>query len=649
MQYKAFISYKHHINTQFAIQLESDLKRYAKPLLKPPIKIFRDEKHLAPGVDLPELIRNALNDSEYFLVLASQEAAESSWVQDEILHWCKTLRRTEKLIIVLVKDKIEVDSESKTIDWNNTNALPTILKEQISSVPLYVDLSWIKTSSDQSTENPDYKKAINSLVARFRNLDPNDMLGEEVRQHKKTRTLIFSAVTALVVFAIAAIIGAYFATQQANRARANAIVRVASSLVSGAKPTLGALVLTELPDEAEPDGGVRTAQQLAAMPVSPSILQGHTESLYHAAFSPDGQYVVTASFDKTARLWRADGTGVPITLQGHTGSVVHAAFSPDGQYVVTASFDKTARLWRADGTGEPITLQGHTEGLYHAAFSPDGQYVVTASIDMTARLWRADGTGEPITLQGHTDRVVLAAFSPDGQYVVTASFDKTARLWRADGTGEPITLQGHTDRVLLAAFSPDGQHVVTASRDKTARIWRADGTGKPVILRGHTDIVRHAAFSPDCQYVVTASFDKTARLWRADGTGVPITLQGHTDIVKQAAFSPDGQYVVTASFDKTARLWRADGTGVPITLQGHTSSVVHAAFSPDGQYVVTASSDKTARVWQISWRGLISDLRGVTNACLTSDQRVRFLGESYSDALDANSKCERRYGREPKS
>ena len=81
--------------------------------------------------------------------------------------------------------------------------------------------------------------------------------------------------------------------------------------------------------------------------------------MWSAAFSPDGKRIVTASEDKTARLWDAE-TGKPIgePLKGHTDSVMSAAFSPDGKRIVTASDDKTARLWDAETgkqIGEPLT------------------------------------------------------------------------------------------------------------------------------------------------------------------------------------------------------------------------------------------------------------------------------------------------------
>jgi WD domain, G-beta repeat len=104
--------------------------------------------------------------------------------------------------------------------------------------------------------------------------------------------------------------------------------------------------------------------------------------------------------------------------------------SADGKRIVTASLDKTARLWDAE-TGKPIgePLTGHAQTVRSAAFSPDGKRVVTASADKTARLWDAE-TGKPVgELIGHADQVLSAAFSPDGKRVVTASEDKTARLW----------------------------------------------------------------------------------------------------------------------------------------------------------------------------------------------------------------------------
>jgi WD40 repeat protein len=91
-------------------------------------------------------------------------------------------------------------------------------------------------------------------------------------------------------------------------------------------------------------------------------LDGHTDAVYTAALSPDGQRV--ASYDRPARLWNAANGQVLAKLKGHTDSVKSASFSPDGQRVVTASGDHAARLWNAASGKLSTTLEGHAGALF---------------------------------------------------------------------------------------------------------------------------------------------------------------------------------------------------------------------------------------------------------------------------------------------
>ncbi|HEX3473721.1 MAG TPA: protein kinase [Kofleriaceae bacterium] len=363
------------------------------------------------------------------------------------------------------------------------------------------------------------------------------------------------------------------------------------------------------------DGTARVWKANAA--AEPIVLRGHQAWLWSAAFSPDGTRIVTASGDRTVRVWNADGSGEPIVLRGHEAAVHTAVFSPDGTRIVTASDDRTARVWKADGSGEPVVLRAHDDKVRSAAFSPDGQSIVTASDDLTARVWKADGSLPPVVLRGHEAAVETAAFSPDGRRIVTGSADRTARVWNADGTGQRLVLRGHDDWVMSAAFSPDGRRILTASKDKTVRVWNADGSGAPLMLRGHDNWVYTAAWSPDGASIVTASLDRTTRLFHIDLQSEPILLEGHESGVMDAAFSADDQRIVTASNDTTARVWRADGSGQPVVLRGHEDHVTTVAWSPDDARIVTGSADRTARVWRADGSGPPVVLRGHDRAVIS--------------------------------
>jgi hypothetical protein len=287
---------------------------------------------------------------------------------------------------------------------------------------------------------------------------------------------------------------------------------------------------------------------------SGALVEQKSGQIWTAVYSPDANFVLTVG-GNTARMWEL-GTGQPgISFSPH-GAVAAANFSPDGQRLVTASWDNSAKIWDAT-TGQALgKLEGsHQSYVNDAVFSPDGTLVLTASDDHQATLWNADSHEVAGTLTGHDDRVRSAAFSADGLRAVTASSDKTARIWDVASRDTLKVLEGHTWGVLCAEFSRDGRKVITGSEDNAARIWDAE-TGETLLaLQGHTATINWVGFSPDGRRALTASQDNTAKLWDAQTGKELLTLRGHSQEVTAAEFSADGRSALTASRDGAAIVW----------------------------------------------------------------------------------------------
>jgi len=341
--------------------------------------------------------------------------------------------------------------------------------------------------------------------------------------------------------------------------------------------------------------------------------QGHSSYVNSAVYSPDGEKILSASYDHSIKEWDARTGECVKTLTGHSDIVTKAQYSPDGEKILSASSDKTIKEWDA-GTGECVkTLAGHNNWISSAVYSPDGEKILSASYDHSIKEWDAR-TGECVkTLTGHSSYVSSAMYSPDGKKILSASYDKTIKEWDT-GTGVCVkTLIGHTEEVTGAVYSLDGEKILSASSDNTIKEWDA-GTGQCVkTMSGHLDMVSSAFYSLDGKKILSASLDQTIKVWDA-GTGQCVkTLAGFSEWINSAVYSPNGEKILSASNDRTIKEWDA-GTGECVkNLAGNSDIVTRAEYSPDGGKILTASSDNTIKEWDAGTGECMKILAGHTN------------------------------------
>ena len=409
-----------------------------------------------------------------------------------------------------------------------------------------------------------------------------------------------------------------------------------------------------------------------------AVLSGHEDRVNCAAYSPDGARIVTASSDKTVRIWDAD-TGAQLgLLSGHRGAVLSASYSADGGKIITASSDKTVRLWDARSAALIAEYSAPDVLPIAAALSPDGTRIAVASLDKTARISGcAHRRGNRRTARPRRCPAIGCVFAgrdPAGQRL--ARQDR-AHLGRTHRRPAASSRSGHDGMVVSAAYSADGTRIVTASSDKTARVWdaltprsaeraqrtRRSGVRCPFFARrqAHRDGVRRqdgahlgcAQRQLGGRVIGTPRLRQKRRLftgrrphrdrigrWHAPRVGGPHRdaarrAQGHRDGVAFAKYSPDGSHIVTASLDKTIRVWDA-GTGAPsAAFAGAGDFVITATYSPDGRQIATGGSiDGTARIWDANTGSPLAVLAGHHGPVESTDYSPdgRYLATSSLDS-----------------
>ncbi len=348
------------------------------------------------------------------------------------------------------------------------------------------------------------------------------------------------------------------------------------------------------------------------------------------AWSPDSQYLTTASDDATARIWNVNTQTTLHILRGHKSELNSIAWSPDGNSIATTSgdntlSDNTAKIWNASTGILSTTLTGFRNIVNDVAWSPDSRSLITASQDGSAKIWNVENRSVQTTLLNELTKPVWASqWSHDGKSIVTL-VGGTATIWRSNNPFVVTTLADpnktstttetvHTDNVWGVAWNRDGNLVATASRDHTIKIWDAmTGDYLKTLSTGKHGVWK-AKWSHNGKLIASASDidetynDQTVKIFDADSYNAKplFTHTYHQLSVKNVAWSPDDSRLASVSrYDKAKDnpnviVWNLT-TGTTQTLRGHTAAVWGVAWNPvDPNILATASEDKSVIIWDVA-------------------------------------------------
>ncbi|TFY77049.1 hypothetical protein EWM64_g6963 [Hericium alpestre] len=270
-------------------------------------------------------------------------------------------------------------------------------------------------------------------------------------------------------------------------------------------------------------------------------LKGHTKSVQDVDFDHKGNLLVTCASDMFIKIWDTTNEYKNTkTFPGHDHTVSSVRFMPGDTQIVSASRDRTIRIFDIASTHLVRTITGHGEWVRCVTPSDDGRLLASCSNDQTARIWDPLSGELKVELRGHDNVVEAVVFAPPAAY---KAIRELAGLPNSDRTNRP------------------GAYVATGSRDKVIKLWDAQSGQLLRSLPGHDNWIRGLVFHPSGKYLLSASDDKTIRVWDL-ATGRCMKTWRRADAKTNGAATgsaPEPEKLVnvvaTGSVDQHVKIW----------------------------------------------------------------------------------------------
>lgn len=330
-----------------------------------------------------------------------------------------------------------------------------------------------------------------------------------------------------------------------------------------------------------------TYQVLETLPVI-GVTRPSTSRTWVFAWSPDGSMGALTD-EKTVYLYNSDLQEIG-QLNGHTDLVTAVDWNPQGNELVTASADKTIRIWNVQ-TGENFgetkeILNGHDNWVLNVRYSPDGSKLASLALDEslpptnsgafynTTWIWDAASKQVEITLPSYAGFPTLD-WSPDSSLLANSGFGveegDTVRVWNIDQGGEKIfssSLSGDSP-IYDVKFSPDGRYSAVGAELTGVVIFNLGAQDLQWFLSGDMQGITAVSWSPDGSKLAAADRYGSLSIWDVATTQKLVYIpNAHTGWVGELDWASSGTKLASlGSEDNTLRVWDVsllpELTGVP--------------------------------------------------------------------------------------
>lgn len=280
-------------------------------------------------------------------------------------------------------------------------------------------------------------------------------------------------------------------------------------------------------------------------------LNGHSQLINSAAYSPDGNLIVSASADSTIRIWDAKTNTCISVLKGHKNAVTHVAFSQDSKRIISSSSDGTIKVWDSQIFTEICTLYGHSNVVCCANFSRDGKLIVSSSWDETIRIWNVETQKCLDTIKRYSTSNCVA-FTHNGKYIITNDSFYLGLFDIVTGQCSRLKYPDHIDSPTSLSFSDNGEYLASCHgglHDWWFCVWDTKNWSCIQVKKESDGSIcgyGHIAINSNGTVVASTIGNNIVSIWDAK-TGQIIRSFSSKSKITSIAFDKNSDHIIAAS------------------------------------------------------------------------------------------------------
>jgi WD40 repeat protein len=336
-----------------------------------------------------------------------------------------------------------------------------------------------------------------------------------------------------------------------------------------------------------------------------ATLNAHRGTVTQLVKSPDGKQVAFAT-SSYVHVFDVLGGKLSYSLVGHRGFVSSLAWRNDGKYLLTSSYDNTAKIWQA-GTGQLVrSVTVNDVDLNVAAFSPDGKSFAIGGDDKLVRVFETESGKLIRSLKGHEEIVEALAFASNGKWLASGDDNGGLRIWNSKG--ELVkTLKSGQSIVRQVGFSPDSATLATVG-DNSVRLWSAPKWTAKVITAKDDRQVYSFSWAANGKRIVIAASDYVVRLIDLEHNNAFSLIGKHADGVNSVIWL-DAKAIVSGGVDGLVRGWDVASKKQSFSFSGTPSRLKSVAYSNDGKMFATVANETDILIWNAADNSLLQTLK----------------------------------------